>query len=62
MSNTFSFLYRSVFFYADFVKVTAVGFGPGGEGQAHIANESISIQELKDFAVIMGLITSDLLK
>jgi acetylornithine deacetylase/succinyl-diaminopimelate desuccinylase family protein len=42
--------------------ITAVGFGPGDEGQAHVANESISIQELKDFAVIMGLITFDLLK
>ncbi len=42
--------------------VVAVGFGPGDEEQAHIANESIDIKELIDFGKIMGLITFDLLK
>ncbi|MFQ5713396.1 MAG: M20 family metallopeptidase [Candidatus Scalinduaceae bacterium] len=42
--------------------VMAVGFGPGNEDQAHIANESIEIKELIDFGKIMGLITFDLLK
>ena len=42
--------------------VMAVGFGPGDEEQAHIANESIEIKELIDFGKIMGLITFDLLK
>ncbi len=42
--------------------VMAVGFGPGNEEQAHIANESIEIKELIDFGKIMGLITFDLLK
>jgi succinyl-diaminopimelate desuccinylase len=42
--------------------VMAVGFGPGDEEQAHIANESIEIKGLIDFGKIMGLITFDLLK
>ncbi len=42
--------------------IMAVGFGPGDADQAHIANESIEIQELIDFAKIMGLIIFDLLK
>lgn len=42
--------------------IMAVGFGPGDEDQAHIANESIDIKELVDFGKIMGLITCDMLK
>ena len=38
--------------------ITAVGFGPGDEAEAHATNESISIKELIDFAKIMALITS----
>ena len=40
----------------------AVGFGPGDEDQAHIANESIDIKELLDFGKIMGLVIFDILK
>ncbi len=42
--------------------IMAVGFGPGDEDQAHIANESIDIQELLDFGKIMGLVIFDILK
>ena len=42
--------------------IMAVGFGPGDEDQAHIANESIDIQELLDFGKIMGLVILDILK
>ncbi|MFO0793607.1 MAG: M20 family metallopeptidase [Candidatus Brocadiaceae bacterium] len=41
--------------------ITAVGFGPGDESEAHATNESIGIQELVDFAKIMALISLDLL-
>ena len=41
--------------------ITAVGFGPGDETEAHSTNESISIKELVDFAKIMALITLDIL-
>ena len=41
--------------------ITAVGFGPGDETEAHATNESISIKELIDFAKIMALITLDIL-
>ncbi|HHT9114764.1 MAG TPA: M20 family metallopeptidase [Candidatus Wunengus sp. YC65] len=41
--------------------ITAVGFGPGDETEAHATNESISIKELVDFAKIMALITLDIL-
>ncbi len=41
--------------------ITAVGFGPGDESEAHATNESICIQELVDFAKIMALISFDLL-
>ena len=41
--------------------ITAVGFGPGDEAEAHATNESISIRELVDFAEIMTLITLDIL-
>ena len=42
--------------------ITAVGFGPGDETEAHATNESISIKELVDFATVMALIVMDLLK
>lgn len=42
--------------------VMSVGFGPGDEGQSHIANESIDIRELMDFGKIMGLSIFDILK
>jgi len=42
--------------------IMAVGFGPGDEDQAHIANESIDIKELLDFGKIMGLVIFDILK
>ena len=42
--------------------IMAVGFGPGDEDQAHVANESIEIQELLDFGKIMGLVIFDILK
>ncbi len=42
--------------------IMAVGFGPGGEDQSHISNESIAIQELLDFGKIMGLVIFDILK
>ncbi|MEK7776013.1 MAG: M20 family metallopeptidase [Planctomycetota bacterium] len=41
--------------------ITAVGFGPGDEVEAHATNESISIKELVGFAEIMALITLDML-
>jgi len=41
--------------------ITAVGFGPGDETEAHATNESISIKELVDFAKIMTLIALDIL-
>lgn len=41
--------------------ITAVGFGPGDEAEAHATNESISIKELIDFAKIMALIALDIL-
>ncbi len=41
--------------------ITAVGFGPGDETEAHATNESVSIKELVDFAKIMALITLDIL-
>lgn len=41
--------------------ITAIGFGPGDEAEAHATNESISIRELVDFAEIMTLITLDIL-
>jgi len=34
--------------------IPAVGFGPGEENQAHAANESIAIDELLDFAKVLG--------
>ncbi|MGR3179240.1 MAG: M20 family metallopeptidase [Candidatus Anammoxibacter sp.] len=42
--------------------ITSVGFGPGDNGGAHIANESVDIKELVDFAKIMGLVAFDMLK
>ena len=41
--------------------ITSVGFGPGDVGCAHIADESVSIQELVDFAKIIGLVVFDIL-
>lgn len=41
--------------------ITAVGFGPGDEAEAHATHESISIKELVDFAKIMTLIALDML-
>lgn len=41
--------------------ITAVGFGPGDENQAHVANESIDVQQLADFAKIMALVSCELL-
>ncbi|MFQ5863147.1 MAG: M20 family metallopeptidase [Candidatus Brocadiales bacterium] len=41
--------------------ITAVGFGPGDENQAHVADESIDIQQLVDFAKIMALVSCELL-
>ncbi|NQT21437.1 MAG: M20/M25/M40 family metallo-hydrolase, partial [Planctomycetes bacterium] len=34
--------------------VPAVGFGPGEECQAHAANESIAVEELLNFAKVLG--------
>lgn len=42
--------------------ITAVGFGPGDENQAHVANESIEIQQLVDFAKIMAMVSCELLE
>lgn len=41
--------------------IISVGFGPGDHGVAHIANESIDIQELVDFAKIIGFSAFDLI-
>ncbi len=41
--------------------ITAVGFGPGDDTEAHATNESISVKELVDFAQIMALIALDIL-
>ncbi|MGR3219278.1 MAG: M20 family metallopeptidase, partial [Candidatus Anammoxibacter sp.] len=41
--------------------IISVGFGPGDNGGAHIANESVDIKEILDFAKIMGLVAFDLL-
>lgn len=42
--------------------ITAVGFGPGDESQAHVANESIEVQQLVDFAKIMARVSCELLE
>lgn len=41
--------------------ITAVGFGPGDTGVAHIANEYIEIWELVAFSKIMALVSFDLI-
>lgn len=41
--------------------ITSVGFGPGSEKEAHVANESIDIQQLADFVEIMALVCMELL-
>jgi acetylornithine deacetylase/succinyl-diaminopimelate desuccinylase family protein len=41
--------------------VTAVGFGPGSEKEAHVANESIEIQQLADFVEIMAHVCMEFL-
>ena len=41
--------------------ITAVGFGPGSEKEAHVANESIDVQQLADFVEIMALVCMELL-
>ncbi|HHT9152185.1 MAG TPA: M20 family metallopeptidase [Candidatus Hypogeohydataceae bacterium YC40] len=41
--------------------ITAVGFGPGSEKEAHVANESIEVQQLADFVEIMALACMELL-
>lgn len=41
--------------------ITAVGFGPGSEREAHVANESIEIQQLADFVEIMALVCMEFL-
>lgn len=41
--------------------ITSIGFGPGDVGCAHIADESVNIQELVDFAKIIGLVVFEIL-
>ncbi len=41
--------------------IVAVGFGPGSEKEAHVANEAIEIQQLTDFVEIMSLVCMELL-
>ncbi len=41
--------------------IIAVGFGPGSEKEAHVANESIEVQQLTDFVEIMALLCIELL-
>jgi acetylornithine deacetylase/succinyl-diaminopimelate desuccinylase family protein len=41
--------------------IIAVGFGPGSEKEAHVANESIEVQQLADFVEIMALVCMELL-
>src|SRR3989338_8531918 len=41
--------------------ITAVGFGPGSEKEANVANESIDIQQLAYFVEIMALVCMELL-
>jgi len=33
-----------------------VGIGPGDSAQAHMANESIEVQELLDFAKVLAVV------
>jgi len=39
----------------------AVGFGPGDSGQAHVANESIGVQDLFDFTRVLVRIVDDMM-
>ncbi len=41
--------------------VPAIGFSPGDEDQPHTANESVSIQELVDFAKVLARVALDYL-
>jgi len=41
--------------------VLAVGWGPGDDEAFHVANESVEIDQLVDFALLTGLIAVDLL-
>lgn len=41
--------------------VLAVGWGPGDDEMFHVANESVEIDQLVDFALLTGLIAVDLL-
>ena len=41
--------------------ITAVGFGPGDDDAFHVANESVEIQQLLDFAYITCIVALDLL-
>jgi acetylornithine deacetylase/succinyl-diaminopimelate desuccinylase-like protein len=41
--------------------VLAVGWGPGDDEAFHVANESVEIGQLVDFALLTGLIAFDLL-
>lgn len=44
----------------NFAGVESVGFGPGDETAFHVENEYVEIQQLVDFALIVCLITLDL--
>ncbi len=41
--------------------VLAVGWGPGDDEAFHVANESVEIAQLVDFALLTGLIAFDLI-
>ncbi len=40
--------------------IAAVGFGPGDDEQFHVANEHVEVDQLVDFALLLALVTADL--
>ena len=41
--------------------IPAIGFGPGDDNDFHVANESIEVAQLVDFAELLAIVAIDLL-